>query len=35
MYVNPFCLGVLVTVIVEIVGILIAATVSYNKENKK
>ena len=35
MYVNPFWLGVLVTVIVEIVGILIAATVSYSKEHKK
>ena len=35
MYVNPFWLGVLVTVVVEIVCILVAATVSYSKENKK
>lgn len=35
MWVNPFWLGVLVTVVVEIVGILIATTVSYNKEHKK
>lgn len=35
MWVNPFWLGVLVTVIVEIVGILIAATAAYCKVNKK
>lgn len=34
MWVNPFWLGVLVTVIVEIVGILIAATVTYNKDKE-
>ena len=35
MWVNPFWLGVLVTLVVEIVGILVAATVSYCKVNKK
>ena len=34
MWVNPFWMGVLVTVVVEIVGILIAATVAYSKEHK-
>ena len=34
MYVNPFWLGVLVTLVVEIVGILVAATVACNKEHK-
>ena len=33
MYVNPFWFGVLVTVVVEIVGILIATTVAANKEH--
>ena len=32
MWVDPFWLGVLVTVIVEIVGIMIAATAMYNKD---
>lgn len=35
MWVNPFWFGVLVTIIVEIVAILIAATVSFTKESKK
>ena len=35
MYVNPFWFGVLVTVVIEVVAILIAATVAYRKENKK
>ena len=35
MLVNPFLMGVLVTVVVEIVGILIAATVVCAKESKK
>ena len=32
MYVNPFWMGVLVTIVVEIVGILIASTVTAIKE---
>ena len=35
MWVNPFWMGVLVTLVVEIVAILIAATVSYTKGSKK
>ena len=35
MYVNPFWFGVLVTVMVEVVGILIAATVEASKGRKK
>ena len=35
MYVNPFWMGVLVTLVIEMAGILIAATISYNKERKK
>ena len=35
MWVNPFWMGVLVTVVVEIVVILIAATALSIKENKK
>ena len=34
MHVNPFWLGVLVTLVVEIVGILIAAGTASNKEHK-
>ena len=35
MWVNPFWMGVFVTLVVEIVAILIVATVSYTKENEK
>ena len=35
MYVNPFWMGVLVTLVIEMAGILITATISYNKERKK
>ena len=35
MYVNPFWMGVLVTVIVEIVGCIVFAVASNNKGGKK
>ena len=35
MYVNPFWFGVLVTVVVEIVGLIGYAIVSVNKGNKR
>ena len=35
MWVNPFWFGVLVTLVVEIVGVLISAIIVVNKENKK
>lgn len=34
MYINPFVAGVLVTIIVEVVVIIIAAIISGNKEDK-
>lgn len=35
MWVNPFWFGVLVTLVVEIVGVLISAIIVANKENEK
>ena len=35
MYVNPFWVGVLMTIVVEIVACIVYATVSTNKRGKK
>ena len=34
MYINPFAAGVLTTILVEVVLVLVAAIVSYNKGRK-